>query len=179
MRLQSCVLVRAIERSQLSTRGGRLKITLLLVVFFLIQPFALLDVFAQQDCQPILRLVQSAGAKFADIRGRRTGDGIYETTLTLPSVADRDDCYVFSSPAVYQCSWSRFRSDAERIDQGHRLGRLVQHCLSREPRVGSTEGSARYTFRLIDTPRVGEQIVIEVKANRGGVSLDFEIRHRD
>jgi hypothetical protein len=30
-----------------------------------------------------------------------------------------------------------------------------------------------------DKPKVGRQIVIEVKANRGGTSLDFEIRVRE
>lgn len=137
------------------------------------------ELAAQSDCDVLHRLVRSAESGFTDIRGRRTDAGIYDATLILPGIRDASDCTVFSSPPSYSCSWSRFRTDAERLAQGHRVGNLVQACLAIEPRRGTIPESARYTFRMPDKPKVGRQIVIEVKANRGGTSLDFEIRVRE
>lgn len=130
-------------------------------------------VHAEGDCDLIDKLLKSTASGFISIRAKSTGTGNYESKIVLPNA---DSCEIsMSEPASYECVWSDFKSNEQRIAQARALGESLRKCIPAEPNVSERQDLARYTFRLRDQPRAGSLTTIRLTANPNVPRINFEI----
>ena len=92
---------------------------------------------AQQICDAVRQIVQTADKNFMDLRGRQTPeDGIYEAAIALPGA----ECFVSSKPPVYKCRWRHFGRNWR--SQAERFGTEVQQCFAHPPHRAHSRGKS-------------------------------------